>query len=67
MPIKMMLLLIVWLVGSVLSGRMAYVFSDYKETDMGRRRIKIFIAALLSWILVIIALIRFYISTKRYE
>ena len=63
----MITLAIIWLIGSVLSGRMAYIFTDDTQTDARRRRRKIFIAILLSWIVIIISLINFYISTKRYE
>lgn len=63
----MIMVLLIWLVGSVVSGRMAYVFSDYTETDTARRTLKIFIAAILSWIVVVVSLLKFYINTKRYE
>lgn len=65
MPILMLAIFIVWLIGAVLSGRMAYVFTE--ETDLARRSRKIFIAATLSWIVVVVSLLKFYINTKRYE
>lgn len=61
----MLAIFVMWLIGAALSGRMAYVFTA--EPDLWKRRKKILIAMLLSWVLVIIALVRFYLTTKRYE
>jgi hypothetical protein len=61
----MITIFIIWLVGGLLSGRMAYVFTA--EPDLWKRRKKIFIAILLSWALVIVALVRFYLTTKQYD
>ena len=65
MPILMITIFILWLIGAALSGRMAYVFTA--EPDLWKRRRKIFIAMLLSWVLVVVALVRFYLTTKNYE
>lgn len=61
----MLAIFVMWLIGAALSGRMAYVFTA--EPDLWKRRRKILIAMLLSWVLVIIALVRFYLTTKKYE
>jgi hypothetical protein len=65
MPLLMIAIFVLWLVGALLSGRMAYVFTA--EPDLWKRRRKIFIAMLLSWALVLVALVRFYLTTKQYD